>query len=42
MEMLRKAFLFYVGAVAVVYEETAKAVQTQREKLNERFSKKEA
>ena len=42
MEMFRKAFLFCVGAVAVTYEEAAKSMQAQREKLHERFGKKEA
>lgn len=46
MDMFRKAFLFLVGAMAIVYEETsksieeaAKSIEERREKLNERVAK---
>lgn len=42
MEIVRKPFLFCVGLMAVTYEETTKALKTQRERLNERFASKEA
>jgi hypothetical protein len=39
MNIIRKAFLFCVGAVAVAYEEANKVIQTQRQKLDERLGK---
>jgi hypothetical protein len=37
MSILRRAFLFCVGAVALAYEELSKPIQKQRDRLNERF-----
>lgn len=37
MSTLRKAFLFCVGAVAIAYEELARPLQRQKERLAERF-----
>jgi hypothetical protein len=36
MKHLRKAFLYFVGAVAVAYEETNKAIKEQRAKLEKK------
>lgn len=37
MSIMRKAFLFCVGVAAQAYEELAKLVQRQRERVSERF-----
>jgi len=37
MSTLSKAFLFCVGAVAIAYEELAKPLRRQKERLTERF-----
>jgi hypothetical protein len=42
MDIVRKPFLFTVGAVAVAYEEATKAIRDQQERLNERFNRQEA
>ena len=39
MNVIRKVFLFCVGAVAVAYEEVNKTIETQRQKLDERLGK---
>lgn len=37
MSIMRKAFLFCVGAAAQAYEELAKRIHRQKERLSERF-----
>jgi hypothetical protein len=36
MKYLRKAFLYFVGAVSIAYEEANKTVKEQQKKLNKK------
>ncbi len=42
MDFLKKAFLYVVGTVAVLYEETMKAIQEQQEKMEKASAKTKA
>jgi len=37
MKVIRKAFLLWVGIIAVTYEETSKLIEKRREALKERL-----
>ncbi len=42
MEVFKKAFLYFVGAVFVAYEEATKAIKEQREKLEKATTRAKA
>lgn len=42
MNIFKKAFLYLVGAVAIAYEETAKAIKDQQKKAHKAQAKVKA
>ncbi len=42
MDIFKKAFLYFVGAIAVAYEEAGKAVRSQQKKAEKVVAKAKA